>query len=57
MKKQVKNAISLKKLTIARIQENVMNQIQGGDCLPTEPTWYEHSNNLSDVYCTTNDIP
>jgi hypothetical protein len=58
MKKQVKKAISLNKLTIARIQTSEMHQINGGDCLPTEgPTWYEHSNNLSDIHCPTSDIP
>lgn len=58
MKKQEKKAISLQKLTIARIQINEMNHVKGGDCIPTDGTdWYKHSNNCSDLYCTTNDLP
>ncbi len=55
MKKEVKKVIHLKKLTIARIDANAMHQIRGGDCLPTEPTWFEHGQ--SDYYCPTSELP
>ncbi|WP_298542129.1 class I lanthipeptide [uncultured Aquimarina sp.] len=35
MKKQQNNKISLKKLTIARIQADMMHQIKGGSSLPS----------------------
>lgn len=58
MKKQVKKVISLNKLTIARIQTSKMQIINGGDCIPTDGTnWMQHSNNCSDLYCSTNDLP
>ncbi|WP_299768517.1 hypothetical protein [uncultured Dokdonia sp.] len=58
MKKQVKKGINLNKLTIARIETRGMDIINGGDCIPTDGTdWYKHSNNCSDLYCTTNDLP
>ncbi|MFD2563783.1 hypothetical protein [Aquimarina rubra] len=49
MKKQTKKTISLKKLTIAIISDNVMRQVQGGDCLPTE--------HESDWYCNDSYVP
>lgn len=55
MRKQVKNRLSLQKLTIARIQKDEMCQVNGGDCIPTDPTWYDHLE--SEVYCHTKDIP
>jgi natural product precursor len=57
MKRQVKNAISLNKLTIARIQTSEMNHIKGGDCIPTSHC-YGDEDGFSDWYCgPTVDIP
>ena len=54
MKKQEKKSISLSKLTIARIQTNELNQINGGDCLPTTHC----HDGFSDFYCgPTVDLP
>lgn len=53
MKKQVKKAISLKKLTIARIQTSELNQIRGGDCVPTTHC----DEGYSDWHCSTYDLP
>ncbi len=50
MKKQLKKAISLNKLTIARIQTNKMNQLNGGDCLPTTHC-HEGEDGWSEWYC------
>ncbi len=36
MKKEQNKTISLKKLTIARINPSAMHKIHGGDCIPTE---------------------
>lgn len=36
MKNKQKDAITLKKLTIARINVDAMKKVKGGDCLPTE---------------------
>ncbi|WP_159092167.1 MULTISPECIES: hypothetical protein [unclassified Aquimarina] len=36
MKNKQRNTITLKKLTIARINIDVMKKVKGGDCLPTE---------------------
>jgi len=47
MKNLEKKTLSLQKLS----QIN----INGGDCLPTEPTWQEHVN--SDFVCPTSQIP
>lgn len=57
MKKQVKKAISLNKLTIARIQVNKLNHINGGDCIPTSHC-HGDEDGWSDWYCgPTVDIP
>ncbi|WP_219006498.1 class I lanthipeptide [Aquimarina litoralis] len=50
MKKQLKKSISLKKLTVARINDDGMRKIQGGDCIPTQ-----HCE--SDVYCDHSHVP
>ncbi|MBQ4801215.1 class I lanthipeptide [Aquimarina sp. MMG015] len=50
MKKQLKKKVTLKKLTIARINNAGLRQIKGGDCLPTE-----HAD--SDVRCDHSHIP
>ncbi|GGG34358.1 hypothetical protein GCM10011344_38930 [Dokdonia pacifica] len=50
MKKQVKKVISLKKLTIARVQTGEMNHIKGGDCIPTSHC-YEDEDLWTIVYC------
>lgn len=56
MKKQLKKSISLKKLTVARINDYGMRKIQGGDCLATEHC--DQTNNCeSDVYCDHSHIP
>lgn len=44
MKKQSGKKISLKKFTISRITPDAMQEVRGGDCLPTEH--FE-----SDVWC------
>ncbi|MGY3791904.1 class I lanthipeptide [uncultured Aquimarina sp.] len=36
MKKQLKKSVSLKKLTVARINDYGMTKIKGGDCLATD---------------------
>ncbi|WP_299258743.1 class I lanthipeptide [uncultured Aquimarina sp.] len=36
MKNKQKHTITLKKLTIARINLDAMRKVKGGDCLPTE---------------------
>jgi len=36
MKNKERKTITLKKLTIARINQNMMKKVKGGDCLPTE---------------------
>ncbi|WP_299208808.1 class I lanthipeptide [uncultured Dokdonia sp.] len=57
MKKQLKKAISLNKLTIARIQVNKMNHIHGGDCIPTSHC-HGGEDGFSDMSCgPTMDIP
>lgn len=55
MKNQGLKQLSLEKLTIARIDNASLGRIQGGDCLPTEPTWREHAN--SDYVCPTSLLP
>lgn len=55
MKDQNEKTLSLEKLTIARVSRKAMSKIQGGDCLPTEPTWREHPN--SDYVCDTMELP
>ncbi len=42
MKKQIERKMTLKKLVIAKINPNVLHNIKGGDCLPTEPGWENH---------------
>ncbi|MHA7055728.1 TIGR04149 family rSAM-modified RiPP [Aquimarina sp. M1] len=47
MKSKQKNTITLKKLTIAKINQNTMTKIKGGDCDVTEPdtgTHWSHCN-------------
>jgi len=51
MKKEIKNTMSLKKLTIARINEDGMKRVHGGDCIPTE-----HERN-SHVVCRSTQHP
>lgn len=36
MKKQKNKKIELKKITITRINPQNLNQLKGGDCIPTE---------------------
>ena len=55
MKNLEKKTLSLQKLSIARIDRTAQININGGDCLPTEPTWQEHVN--SDFVCPTSQIP
>ncbi|WP_299891333.1 hypothetical protein [uncultured Lacinutrix sp.] len=45
----------MKKLVIAKINSNIMCNIKGGDCLPTEPGWYEHLE--SDAHCDGRETP
>jgi len=52
MKKQTTTKLSLKKLDIAVLDQDLARNIKGGDCLLTEPTWYGHvttANNCEDV--------
>lgn len=42
MKTKQEKTISLKKLTIAKINNYSMRKIQGGDCDPTEPDTDSH---------------
>ncbi len=42
MKTKQKNTITLKKLTIAKINQNTMKKIKGGDCDVTEPDMGTH---------------
>lgn len=50
MKKQIKKAINLNKLTIARIQTKQMDQINGGDCIPTSHC-HGGEDGFSDMSC------
>lgn len=54
MKRQTKK-FNLKKLTIANVDGNMLRNIRGGDCIPTDPTFEEHMR--SDIYCPTSEIP
>lgn len=54
MKKQAKK-FDLKKLTIASVDANMLKNIRGGDCIPTDPTFEEHM--YTDSYCPTSEIP
>ncbi|WP_299213383.1 class I lanthipeptide [uncultured Aquimarina sp.] len=42
MKNKQRNTITLKKLTIARINLDAMRKVKGGDCLPTEHEGNSH---------------
>lgn len=54
MKRQERQKLGLDKLIIARIDRGAQININGGDCLPTEPTWYDHP---SVIVCPTELIP
>ena len=41
MKRQAKK-FNFKKLTIARIDAAMLQKINGGDCIPTDPTFEDH---------------
>jgi len=55
MKTQPKKKLGLEKLSIARIDRSSQQNINGGDCLPTEPEWEQHVQ--SDFICPTSQIP
>lgn len=50
MKNSKNLKLGLNKLTIARIDRKAQSSINGGDCIPTDPTWFQHGSN-SDAIC------
>lgn len=51
MKKKQTRKITLKKLTIARISNDTLNQIKGGSSIPTIENWE------SEIRCEDSHIP
>ncbi|WP_298541997.1 hypothetical protein [uncultured Aquimarina sp.] len=51
MKTKQRNTITLKKLTIAKINPNTMIKIKGGECDPTKPDTGSH-----DTMCDCDNI-